>query len=323
MTLVMKVRHGCRSSSIYRGQEAVRAADTVTSTTMTLLPVLLLLLSLSGVAPLRQTYRDVDPLNGEQVECDRCPPGTFLRSGCTLTRRSQCAPCPEGSFTELWNYIGKCLRCAVCGLNQVIKTPCTANRDCECECKHGYYYKDDICYRHSQCMTGQGVQTQGTPDEDTVCHVCPNGTYSNLVSAQQRCMQHRSCEAAGLQLVLKGCTWHDNVCTSCDELQSKDGAEFLREILPTFFVHQRLSIRRLRLIVNKLSGNGKQQEGVNYSNLQARLNTWITSATATQLQDLPAVLKKTGANNAAEKLQNKMQRMSSHLKGLCVSERRD
>ena len=61
----------------------------------------------------------------------------------------------------------------------------------------------------------------GTPNADTVCQVCPNGTYSNMVSDQQSCMQHQNCEAAGMLLVLNGSTWHDSVCTSCEELRSK------------------------------------------------------------------------------------------------------
>lgn len=72
------------------------------------------------------TYTDVDPVSGASLECDRCPPGTYLRSRCTSTRKSDCAPCPSGSFTELWNYIGKCLRCSLCDRDQVVKKACAA-----------------------------------------------------------------------------------------------------------------------------------------------------------------------------------------------------
>ena len=133
---------------------------------LSLLPVMLLSLRtalVDGVAAPPLTFQDTDPLTGTPVVCDRCAPGTFLRARCTATRKSECAPCPAGSFTELWNYIGKCLRCGVCGQKQVVKTACSADSDCRCECKQGYYYKKkyDMCLRHSECPSGQEVLTQG------------------------------------------------------------------------------------------------------------------------------------------------------------------
>lgn len=131
---------------------------------MSLLPVLLLAVccaQVDSVAVPRMTFKDTDYTTGEEVECDSCPPGTYLLSSCTATRKSECAPCPPGSFTELWNHIGRCLRCAVCGYNQVMKSACSPNSDCRCECKQGYYHKFDMCFRHSECPSGEGVQTRG------------------------------------------------------------------------------------------------------------------------------------------------------------------
>lgn len=65
------------------------------------------------------------------------------------------------------------------------------------------------------------VFLSGTADNDTVCHTCPNGTYSDTASALQNCREHKSCDAAGLHLVLKGSAWHDSLCTTCQELRSK------------------------------------------------------------------------------------------------------
>lgn len=61
----------------------------------------------------------------------------------------------------------------------------------------------------------------GTADEDTVCYDCPNGTFSDTASSHRSCVEHRSCNASGLQLVLKGSTWHDSMCTSCREDESR------------------------------------------------------------------------------------------------------
>ncbi|XP_039675752.1 tumor necrosis factor receptor superfamily member 6B-like isoform X2 [Perca fluviatilis] len=275
-----------------------------------------------GVAAPLLTFRVTDPITGGSLECDRCPPGTFMRASCTATQKTRCATCPPGSFTELWNYIGKCLRCGVCGHNEVEKTVCTADRNCQCQCKQGYHNKYDMCVRHSECPSGQQPLTKGTPDEDTVCQICPDGSYSDTTSALQNCTLHRSCNAPGLKLVLKGSIWHDSVCTSCEELKSRDGGDYLKEIIPAFFVHHKMTLRRLRQVVHKLpSEDGKKQagaSGLNLSELHARINTWVASASANQIRQLPEILAKTGANGASERLKSKLQRIDSNLKQLCA-----
>ncbi|XP_045914148.1 tumor necrosis factor receptor superfamily member 6B-like isoform X2 [Micropterus dolomieu] len=293
---------------------------------LSLFPVVLLSVSavlVDGVASQLRTFRDTDRTTGMTVVCDKCPPGTFMKARCTSTHKSECAPCPQGSFTELWNYIGKCLRCGACGQNQVEKTACSAERDCQCECKKGYYYKKnyDMCFLHSECPPGQGVLTQGTADEDTVCHTCPNGSYSDTVSAHQNCTEHTICKDAGLELVLKGSIWHNSVCTSNEELKSRNGGDYLKEILPTFFVHQKMSLRRLRQILHRLPSEDRKKQGgtsgLNYSQLNVRINTWVTSATGKQIQQLPEILNQTGAISAGEKLQKKLRRINSRLSELC------
>lgn len=221
---------------------------------LTLSTELLILLSVrsclaNGVtSPL--TYKVTDPITGNPLQCDRCPPGTFLRARCSSIKKSECAPCPQGSFTELWNYIGRCLRCGDCGRNQVVKKECTANSDCQCECKQGYFYRQDydMCVRHSECPSGQGVLAKGTaslhylrfilpltvsfidrlcvspagtPERDTVCGRCSVGTFSDISSTDQNCTQHKSCSDAGMHLVLKGAVWHDSLCANCRDRKGK------------------------------------------------------------------------------------------------------
>lgn len=100
-----------------------------------------------------------------------------------------------------------------------------------------------------------------------------------------------------------------------------DGANYLKEILPAFFVHQRISIKRLRLIVSKLpSEDGKKQARtlrLNLSDLHERINVWVASATAKQIRELPEVLNKAGASGAGDKLLQKLQRIDSGLTELC------
>ncbi|KAK2830860.1 hypothetical protein Q5P01_018791 [Channa striata] len=265
------------------------------------------------------TFPSTDPSTGRPVECERCAPGTYLRARCTSAQRTVCAPCPAGSFTARWNFISKCLRCNACGMNQVVKTACAADSDTECQCAEGFYYKKsyDMCLRHRECPAGEGVLSGGTPHDDTECQICPNGTFSSTTSAHLNCTEHKSCNAPGLQLVLKGSTWHDGVCANCRD-QLRDGAEYLKEILSAFFGHQKLHIKRLRRVLYQLENGSKgATTELSLSELHERLDAWVAPATASQVRQLPEILKKAGAEHASERLHNKLHRIDSNLSELC------
>ncbi|XP_059205850.1 tumor necrosis factor receptor superfamily member 6B-like [Centropristis striata] len=300
----------------------------MTPVSLSFLPLLLLLLLLCfHAAPLHGaasplTFTDTDPVTGLSVVCDRCAPGFFLRSRCTATRKSECAPCPQGSFTELWNYIGKCLRCGVCGQNQVVKTECSADANCRCECRAGFFYRKDfdMCLPHSECHSGQEAHSKGTPEQDTVCRTCLNDTFSDSVSTHKTCKPHKSCSAAGEKLVLKGFTWHDSICTTCTQLHTTDGGDYLKEILPAFLVHQKMTPRRLRRILHNLPSKNGKIHGISKlsrPDLHARINAWVASATAAQIRQLPDLMTNSGAISAGEKLRHKLQRIDLNLQGLC------
>ncbi|RVE67059.1 hypothetical protein OJAV_G00113560 [Oryzias javanicus] len=268
------------------------------------------------------TYERRDFVTGKPVKCTGCQPGSYLRAHCTTTQSSQCAPCPRGTFTELWNYIGKCLRCGVCGINQVVKKQCTAFSDCQCECKEGFFLNPNynMCTRHSECPSGQGVLTEGTAEKNTVCQTCPDGTFSNISSARLNCTNHKSCSDAGLKTVLRGSSWHDSVCGNCD--QPKDGAEYLKEILPDFFVHHKMTIKKKRRLVHKLlSESGEKDSGtsqMNFSQLQRKIEEWIPSSTSNQVQKLLEIMSKVGAESNAEKLKSKLNRINRFLTEDCT-----
>ncbi|XP_037548974.1 tumor necrosis factor receptor superfamily member 6B-like [Nematolebias whitei] len=285
--------------------------------------VLLLLLSvrLWLITASPPTFQHQDPISGRSLQCDRCPPGNFLRARCSSAQSSQCAPCPEGSFTELWNYIPTCLRCGVCGRNQVVKKKCTADSNCQCECKQGYYYNHEhhMCFQHSACPSGQGVLTPGTADKNTVCHICSNNTFSNVSSAHDGCRQHKSCSDAGLKLVLKGSAWHDSVCAKCGEV--KDGAECLKEIIPAFFRHHKIKMKSLHRIIHKLSSKRKIQgrtSKLSFSEHLSLISSWVSSATLTQIQKLPDVLIKVKGKRVGEQLQRKLDQINTCLIKSCL-----
>ncbi|KAA8577436.1 hypothetical protein FQN60_004523, partial [Etheostoma spectabile] len=78
-----------------------------------------------------------------------------------------------------------------------------------------------------------------------------------------------------------------------------DSGDYLKEIIPAFFIHHKMNARRLRQVVHNLpSEDGKRQggaSGLNQSELHARINSWVASASANQIRQLPGILTQTGA----------------------------
>ncbi|XP_029587684.1 tumor necrosis factor receptor superfamily member 6B isoform X2 [Salmo trutta] len=273
-----------------------------------------------------QTFKNDDPFSGRSLVCDRCPPGTYLRAPCSATRKSDCAKCPKGAYTEFWNHISMCLRCSMCAENQVVKQECSPFNNCECECKEGYYFNKryEACIKHKECPPGYGANTTGTPQQDTECVQCQPGFYSNVSSAKAICVAHSNCEAGGLRVVLKGRGWHDTLCASCDDLKTRDGAEYLQEILPAFFIqlHQKMGLQRIRRLAMRLpqEGGKKQLRGtvmkLSRRGLNDFMNSWDQGAGKDQVRKLPEMLRKTGARNAADKLELKLKYIDQQFK-LC------
>lgn len=271
------------------------------------------------------TFQNDDPETGTSVTCDRCAPGTYLLKPCTANQKSNCAQCPTGSFTELWNFIPKCLRCGNCGENEVVERECSPQHDCTCKCKDGYFMKKEYasCVKHTECALGYGAVTKGSSEKDTVCKVCQSGFYSNSVSAHDVCVAHTVCGSRGQFVVLKGSIWHDAFCATCGQLKSQDGADYLREILPSFFVRQRLTIKRMRRFV--LNHWAKPEEkpsretvmSLHRRNLNELINQWVHSASTKQLRLLPTYLNSIRAPMAGIKIEEKL-RGIDHQKAQCV-----
>ncbi|KAM9824009.1 tumor necrosis factor receptor superfamily member 11B-like [Neosynchiropus ocellatus] len=276
----------------------------------------------AGPSTPNRTYRVRDPDSNALLECDGCPPGTYLVSRCAATRATRCSPCPAGSFTELWNTVTECLRCRACDWNQEVKSECRADSDRQCRCKGGYYTEEgsDTCAPHSRCPTGEGVLHRGTLTADTECQSCPDRTFSDRNSEVQECVKHRSCESTeGFKRLLAGTSWHDTICGKCDGPQVAEAAEHLRGILPAFFTHHRIPRRPLRRIFLKIR-NGQTENGsanLSSSELLDKIKAWLSSATTTQLEELPTILQSAGARSAGERLRTKLQHLKQNLKCVC------
>lgn len=177
-----------------------------------------------------------------------------------------------------------------------------------------------MCERWAECGTGYGASVIGSPVRNTECSPCPEGTFSNSVSSKSGCSAHSQCQGQRSVVVLKGNAWHDNICSSCEEIQTKDPGHFLRALLPSFFSRHSLSVRRLRHLLTKLlsaDGRGKRRHGVSgltQDQLQTQLNQWISETDLNQIRTLPQLLSEIGAPYAAERLDHKLDRIVTGIR---------
>ncbi|XP_077349378.1 tumor necrosis factor receptor superfamily member 11B [Lithobates pipiens] len=147
------------------------------------------------------------------LQCDQCPPGTFVKQDCTAEQRTECAPCPSNHYADRWNSDKECQFCStVCKEIQYVKQECNSTRNRQCECTAGHFLDVEFCIPHSECPPGFGVLQQGTPESDTVCGECPKGMFSNVTSATAPCQKQTSCKNLGLKVGLKGTSTEDTVC---------------------------------------------------------------------------------------------------------------
>ncbi|KAM8883919.1 tumor necrosis factor receptor superfamily member 6B-like isoform 2-T2 [Synchiropus picturatus] len=285
--------------------------------------LLLLVICLSAVraepsAPTR-TYSILDPNTNTLLECDFCPPGTFMVSSCTTMQATRCSPCPAGSYVHIWNVIKECLPCKSCAWTQHETAECRADSNRQCQCQPGYYQLEnmDTCLPHSTCPPGEGVLQQGTLVADTVCQRCPNGTFSDLNSAEQECLTHQLCESlVGFKSLLPGTTWHDSICVKCNSVRVEE--EYFARILPAFFAYHALSRDELANIVYKISSQTlKATYQLSSSELEEEINTWLSTATTTLLEQLPLIVQNSGARTAGEKLQTLLEQITQNLTSVC------
>ncbi|XP_042563261.1 tumor necrosis factor receptor superfamily member 11B-like [Clupea harengus] len=151
-----------------------------------------------------------------------CEQGYHLVQHCSATHPTKCALCNHGLYTEFWNFVANCLICDTCADNQVISHQCSPSQNTKCVCKEGYFWNRYFCQRHKMCGSGYGVKTKGTPYEDTECELCQRGFYAAGKPGHATLQQYTDCKTNGLITVLKGKTWHDAICASCDNVHKGD-----------------------------------------------------------------------------------------------------
>ncbi|KAJ8394633.1 hypothetical protein AAFF_G00044360 [Aldrovandia affinis] len=264
------------------------------------------------------TYQHQDPITRGTLFCNRCPPGYHMHAHCTAINQTRCVPCKALHFTEFWNYLSKCLYCNnFCGENEFVKQECSALSNRVCECTDGFYRNQEFCMRHTKCPSGHGVELKGTAHRDTVCVKCSSTSYSPVNSAHEPCIDHTDCASLGLETVVAGTIWHNNICASCEDLNSRGGLDYLKEILPGFFTHQRMNPNKLQRFMNKLvlkNGDRAPEHSGHWDTsnvLQNHFREWLKEASKERLKELPEILRKVRLHNAADKLERKIKKVEN------------
>ncbi|XP_015239384.1 PREDICTED: tumor necrosis factor receptor superfamily member 6B-like [Cyprinodon variegatus] len=274
------------------------------------LPLLFLLAVTLCFTSADPTYEYRDRLTGRTRECNQCRPGTYVAAHCTANTPTKCEPCPNGHYTALWNYLPRCLYCNVfCTQNQEVDTECSATTNRACRCKAGFYMMDDYCFRHSECGPGFGVQTKGTPINDTVCEKCPKGYFSASSSMLDQCKKHKHCPT-GSSVLLRGSALHDTICGSCESLAN--GGDDLRAVLSALFSGNRMQKRDLKIFIHRVLHKQREDDCPGDSALPKQrgpllnqIRAWLAQASVEQLKELPKtvrVLKLTSIEIKLEKI---------------------
>ncbi|KAM7382641.1 hypothetical protein PAMP_002364 [Pampus punctatissimus] len=273
---------------------------------MLFLPVLFLLSAVTCDVTPNPTFKHQDPLTGETLLCDKCPPGTHMAAYCTANTPTKCQPCRENHYTELWNYLPKCLYCnRLCMENEEVEIECSPDSNRVCRCKQGFYWADYFCMRHSECEPGHGVQTQGTPQLNTVCEKCPDGYFSNSSSALESCVKQQTC-GNGQTVLLSGTVYHDTVCGSCQDLENRD--EALRTFLSGFFSMHRIRVTKLyKFFVRYIQKSGEKSCSKQRGPLIKAIKEWVYQAPVEELKKVPQMLKALQNNSMTEKLEKRIE----------------
>ncbi|XP_020315014.1 tumor necrosis factor receptor superfamily member 6B [Oncorhynchus kisutch] len=163
---------------------------------------------------LTPTYIWRDDVTGVSFTCDKCPPGTYLRMRCTKDSKTECEPCPKSHYTEIWNYIERCQYCNIfCTDDQFVSVQCTQFHNRKCECKDGFYMRHGSCSRHSRCLPGEGVLSNGTAYTDVTCEPCRGGFFSADSSSRKSCQKFTVCTPD--RTTIPGDDRHDVYCSAC------------------------------------------------------------------------------------------------------------
>ncbi|KAG9339241.1 hypothetical protein JZ751_023937 [Albula glossodonta] len=106
--------------------------------------------------------------------------------------------------------------CKMCGPDvNLEQDTLDRTRRIPCKCKVGHHCSNEdclTCVRNTECKAGEGVVREATPFNDTVCHKCEDGMFSNETSAVARCTPWKRCDEASEIIKTPGSSTFDVEC---------------------------------------------------------------------------------------------------------------
>ncbi|XP_017338390.1 nerve growth factor receptor b [Ictalurus punctatus] len=152
--------------------------------------------------------------------CKQCPPGEGAVKPCGETQ-TVCQPCLDSeTFSESFSHTAKCRKCTECTGLLRMETPCTDANDATCVCDYGYFMSPITgqCQACTACPLGSGVLRRCALEQDTICEMCMDDTYSDQESELNLCLPCTICEDTE---ELQHCTAvSDTVCQDSNLLNS-------------------------------------------------------------------------------------------------------
>ncbi|KAM9350176.1 tumor necrosis factor receptor superfamily member 5-like [Symphorus nematophorus] len=169
------------------------------------------------------------PHNGQC--CKMCGPGTSMSSFSTCME-PQCQECGRNEYQDKYTRESKCKHQPFCDPDRNFQmTAHESKKQSTCMCKLGFHCATEdctACVLHRGCEPGYGVQSKGKHTHDTVCHKCPEGTYSDETSRDGVCKKWTEC-GNGQHILQKGTDISNSICVETSRTQLPEiGVVFLR-----------------------------------------------------------------------------------------------
>ncbi|CAH1258982.1 CD40 [Branchiostoma lanceolatum] len=142
----------------------------------------------------------------------KCGPGTSIVRSCSHgnPHDTVCEDCGSDFYNPYPDQF-HCRQKDACNKpNEEVKVHGNSTANNECQCRIGFHnvHVAELCLSGPVCQPGSGATRTGT------CETCPHGTFSNLTSRIQPCIEWQSCGMLGFLQHRPGTNTSDAVCIS-------------------------------------------------------------------------------------------------------------
>uniref|UniRef100_A0A671S977 Death domain-containing protein n=1 Tax=Sinocyclocheilus anshuiensis TaxID=1608454 RepID=A0A671S977_9TELE len=235
------------------------------------------------------------PGHKADIHMHTLPPGSHMSKHCTATEDTTCSPCPdsEDHFTQFWNYLPKLLYCKFASVKKAIfGKPTSASST------RSVHMDTEWDFRHFWGIIG-------TLHSDTKYERCARGTFSAVTSSTSPCVKHTECKSMDLHAVLRGTSWHDNIYSTCENLQNSVLIGHRFRVIHNSYVITFLADLPLNVFALWYSDlcNGNIPS-IQTNHLHLPISEWIGGASIDQLKKLPMQLRHSNIHNTAVNFSN-------------------